>query len=28
LIQMPSAKLLRLPEGWDQYRTALARFTK
>jgi YbgC/YbaW family acyl-CoA thioester hydrolase len=23
LIQMPSAKLLRLPESWDQYRTAL-----
>ena len=24
LIQMPSAKLLRLPESWDQYRTALS----
>ncbi len=23
LIQMPSAKLLRLPESWDQYRAAL-----
>ena len=25
LIQMPSAKLLRLPESWDQYRTALSK---
>jgi acyl-CoA thioesterase FadM len=24
LIQMPSAKLLPLPESWDQYRTALS----
>ena len=24
LIQMPSAKLLRLPESWDQYRSALS----
>ena len=23
LIQMPSAKVLRVPESWDQYRTAL-----
>jgi YbgC/YbaW family acyl-CoA thioester hydrolase len=23
LIQMPSAKLLRLPESWDRYRTAV-----
>jgi YbgC/YbaW family acyl-CoA thioester hydrolase len=24
LVQMPSAKLLRLPESWDQYRAALS----
>ena len=26
LIQMPSAKLLRLPESWDRYRAALGNY--